>query len=162
MPQFRRLVMIITIRDNVRKTHPSLVMRILKLHYRQGFESLPTFRGLSSNNIHKINRITYKITTYYWWLLIKNKPKCKPELIPPTCWSPHHVTHVIMCCCSPTQAMRDMSSVYPSKQSQVYPSCTRTHRPFSHPFSTPHSSARSPSNASYGSERQVQKMWMSK
>ncbi len=65
-----------------------------------------------------------------------------------------------MCCCSPTQAMRDMSSVYPSKQSQVYPSCTRTHRPFSHPFSTPHSSARSPSNASYGSERQVQKMWI--
>ncbi len=90
--------MIITIRDNVRKTHPSLVMRILKLHYRQGFESLPTFRGLSSNNIHKINRITYKITTYYWWLLIKNKPKCKPELIPPTCWSPHHVTrdHVLL------------------------------------------------------------------
>lgn len=67
-----------------------------------------------------------------------------------------------MCDCShsPTQAMRDMSSVYPSKQSQVYPSCTRTHRPFSHPFSTPHSSARSPSNASYGSVREREGFWV--
>lgn len=83
-----------------------------------------------------------------------NDLKRKPELIPPKSWKSPHVR---ICSCSPTQAMRDMSSVYPSKQSQVYPSCTRTHRPFSHPFSTPHSSARSPSNASYGSvkEREV-------
>ncbi len=95
MPRFRRLVMIITIRHNVRITHP-FSNEILKLHYRQGFESLPTFRGLCSNNIHKINRITYKITLYYWWLLIKtnrNVNVANPThmLIPSSCDTRDHV-----------------------------------------------------------------------
>lgn len=49
---------------------------------------------------------------------------------------------------SPTQAMRVMSSWKPSKQSQVYPSGTRTQRPFSQPLRIPHSSACSPSKPS--------------